>query len=112
MKEKQTKMLVNEFEGYGVTVTIEGTIEEYAKKFLAIFNNVKEYNNLYYMENDYGNNVTVYCSEDWKDRVSEWLSGFGTVKSCNKVMLYQIISEPDYDLDTYDSAVVVPYFES
>jgi hypothetical protein len=35
---------------------------------------------------------------------------FGEVKSCEKVLLYQM-EEPDYDFDKYDDAIIIPEFD-
>ena len=108
---KQRKLNVTEFEGCGVTVTIKGGVEEYAKKFLAIFNNVRESRELLSVENSYDNDVTVYCEPESKDELVKWLEQFGEVKSVEKMLMYQIDDLPDYDLDKYWGQVVVPYSE-
>ena len=108
---KQIKMNVSEFEGYAITVSVEGNIEEYAKNFLHIFNNVRESKELLKVKNYYGSNdVTVYCELDVKDSLTKYLKAFGEIKSCEKVLMYQM-EEPDYDFDKYDDVVVVPNFE-
>ena len=108
---KQIKMNVYEFDGYAVTVEIEGNVKEYAESFLHIFNNVRESKELLKVKNYYGSNdVTVYCELDSKDALTKYLKMFGKIKSCEKVLMYQM-EEPDYDLDKYDNVVVVPDFE-
>ena len=42
MTEKNRIMQAVEFEGWAVTVRIEGNTQEYALSFLHIFNNVRE----------------------------------------------------------------------
>ena len=108
---KQRKLNASEFEGYAVTVTIEGGIDKYAKAFLHIFNNVKATKELLYMENDYENNVTVYTEPECKDALIKYLENFGKINSCEKVLMYQIEDLPDYDLDKYYGLLVVPYSE-
>lgn len=108
---KEIKMNVFETEGYAVTVEIEGGIKEYAKGFLHIFNNVRESKELFKVKNYYGSNeVTVYCEFDSKDALIKYLKAFGEIKGCEKVLLYQM-TEPDYDIDKYYDAVVVPDFD-
>lgn len=108
---REIKMSVCEFEGYAVTVDIEGGIKEYAESFLHIFNNVRESAGLIKVKNYYGSNeVTVYCELDSKDVLIKYLKAFGDIKSCDKVLLYQM-AEPDYDIDKYYDAVIIPDFD-
>ena len=109
MKRIDTK--VYEIEGYAVTVDIEGDIDEYAKSFLHIFNNVRESSELIKVINYYDTNqVTVYCELDSKDALIRYLKAFGEIKSCEKVVMYQM-EEPDFDLDEYYDAVIIPDFD-
>lgn len=109
---RQLKLNANEFEGYGVTVTLSGSVEEYAKAFLHIFNNVRESSELLCVENYCNNDVTVYCELDVKDALIEYLENFGDIKRCEKVLLYQLQDcLPDCDFDKYYSQVIVPYSE-
>lgn len=97
--------------GYAVTVKIIGSVGEYAKNFLHIFNNTRENKELIKVENYYGNNdVTVYCTTEAKDELIRYLGNFGEFKDCKKVLLYQL-TEPDYDISKYDDAIVVPDFD-
>lgn len=108
---RNLKMNVSEFEGYAVTVDIEGGFKDYTESFLHIFNNVRENKELFKVKNSYYNNeVTVYCEEKTKEELIKYLKMFGEIKSCKKVLMYQM-EEPDYDLDKYDDVVVVPDFE-
>ena len=107
---KSVKVNVCEFEGYAITVDIQGDIEEYAKSFLHIFNNVRESNELFKVRNYYDDNcVTVYCELYSKDALEKYLKSFGEIKSCEKVLMYRM-EEPDFDIDKYYDAVLVPYF--
>ena len=109
MKEIEAK--VYELEGYAVTVDVEGDIKEYAESFLHIFNNVRESKELLLVKNYYGSNeVTVYCELDSKDNLIKYLKAFGEIKGYEKVLLYQM-TEPEYDLDKYYDAIVVPKFD-
>ena len=109
MKQIETK--VYQSEGYAVTVEIEGNVKEYAESFLHIFNNVREASELIKIKNYYGSNdVTVYCELEAKDDLVKYLKAFGKIKSCEKVLLLQV-EEPDYDIDKYYDAVIVPEFD-
>lgn len=108
---KQIKTNVYEVEGYAVTVDLEGDLEEYAKNFLHIFNNVRESEDLVKVKNYYGSNlVTVYCNLESKNALVKYLGVFGEVKSCDKVIMYQI-DEPDFDMDKYEDNIIIPDFE-
>lgn len=106
---KEVRLFASGFEGYGVTVTIEGDIEEYAKSFLAIYNNVRENRELLAITNHYNNDVTVYCEEETRTALIEYLENYGKIKSVEKVMLYQVDKLPDYDIEKYEEAVLVPF---
>lgn len=108
---KQLKVNANEFDGYGVTVTIEGGLDTYAKSFLHIFNNVRESRELFLVENNYNNDVTVYCDTESKEALIEYLENFGTIKRIENVLMYQLQDTVNYDYDKHDNAIVVPYFE-
>lgn len=108
---KRVKTNVYELEGYAVTVEVEGNTKEYAENFLHIFNNVRENKELLKVKNYYGSNdVTVYCELDFKDATVKYLKMFGEIKSCEKVLMYQM-DEPDFDFDKYDEAIIIPEFE-
>lgn len=108
MKQVETK--VYQSEGYAVTVEIEGNVKEYAESFLHIFNNVRQASELIKVKNYYdSNDVTVYCELDAKDDLVKYLKAFGQIKECEKVMLLQM-EEPDYDIDKYYDAVIIPEF--
>lgn len=108
---KELKVNVYETEGYAVTVEIEGGVKEYAENFLHIFNNVRVSEELLKVKNYYdSNDVTVYCELDAKEKLVKYLKMFGKIKGCEKVLMYQM-EEPDYDIDNYYEAIVVPDFE-
>ena len=109
MKQVETK--VYQSEGYAVTVEIEGRVTEYAENFLHIFNNVREASELITVKNYYGSNeVTVYCELEAKDDLIKYLKAFGEIKSCDKVLLLQM-EEPNYDIEQYYDAVIIPEFD-
>lgn len=108
---RELKMNVFETEGYAITVEIEGSLEDYAKNLLHIFNNVREHRELKKMVNHYGNNdVTVYCDAEYKEETIKYLENFGHVKSHTRVLMYQL-EEPDYNINKYDDAIVIPDFD-
>lgn len=108
---REFKANVIETEGYAVTVDVNGNVNEYAESFLHIFNNVRANKELLKVKNHYDNNdVTVYCESDSKNALIKYLKMFGEIKSCEKVLLYQM-EEPDYDFDKYDDAVIIPEFD-
>ena len=108
---RELKMNVIETEGYAVTVEILGNVEQYAKNFLHIVNNVREHNKaLKKVVNYYNNDVTVYCVPDAKDELIRYLGNFGEFKDCKKVLMYEL-QEPDYDIEKYNDAIVIPEFD-
>ena len=108
---KQIKANVYKLDGYAITVNIEGDVKEYAESFLHIFNNVRESSELIKVKNYYGSNdVTVYCELEAKDALIKYLKAFGKIQSCEKVLLLQM-EEPNYDIDKYYDAVIIPDFD-
>ncbi len=108
---REFKLNVIETEGYAVTVEVNGKVNEYAESFLHIFNNVRANKELLKVKNYYdSNDVTVYCELDSKDTLIKYLKMFGKIKSCEKVLLYQM-EEPDYDFNKYDDAIIIPEFD-
>ncbi len=108
---RELKMNVVETVGYAVTVDVEGNVGEYAESFLHIFNNVRESKELLKIKNYYdSNDVTVYCEFEAKEALIKYLKMFGKITSCEKVLLYQL-EEPDYDINKYDDAIVIPDFD-
>ena len=108
---RELKMNVFETEGYAVTVEIEGDVKEYAESFLHIFNNVRESKELLKVKNYYGSNdVTVYCEAEHREALIKYLKAFGEIKGYARVLMYQL-EEPDYNINKYDDAIVVPNFD-
>lgn len=108
---KEIQVNVNQFDGLAITVEVEGGIDEYAKSFLHIFNNVRESKELLKVENHYSNDITVYCEEETKESLIKYLKNFGEIKSVEKVLMYQLQDAVGYDFDKYEEAVVIPDFE-
>lgn len=107
---KPVKVAAHKFEGYAITVDVKGDIDEYAKSFLHIFNNVRENKDLLKVRNYYDDNcVTVYCNIEAKEHLIKYLKTFGEIKYCEKVLVYQM-EEPDYDIDKYYDVISVTDF--
>lgn len=108
---RELKMNVVETVGYAVTVEIKGSLEDYSKNLVHIVNNVRENKDvLRKVVNHHNNDVTVYCNEDYREAAIKYLENFGHVKGYARVLMYQL-EEPDYDINKYDDAVVVPEFD-
>ena len=108
---KTIKANVNQFEGLAITVEIKGSLKEYAMSFLHIVNNVRDNEELLKVKNHFNNDVTVYCTPEYKNKVIRYLESFGEIKSCENVLMYQLEDADGYDFDKYDEAVVVPDFD-
>jgi hypothetical protein len=84
-------------------VELSRNIDEYARSFLAIYNNVKNDRDLLKMYNDYANNVYVVCEKNVRNAAIEFLEQFGSVVSTEIVEVVQPIGcdyEYREDIDT------------
>lgn len=91
------------YKGFEVGVKMEGSIEEYAKNFLAIFNNVRENDELVSVRNDWGNTVYVTCYADALAETKKFLSQFGRVVSVESALVVRCGDDIEYDFGVYDS---------
>ena len=92
---------------YKVTVVLSNDIDEYAKDFLALFNNVREWDYLLKIENNPINNeVDIYCTLETVHTVEKALENYGVVYTPKKC-LYAVVENIDYDLNKYDSLIVI-----
>lgn len=107
---KTVKLDVNKFDGLAITVDVRGGVEEYAMSFLHIFNNVRESESLFKVENWRDNRVTVYCKEESRESLVKYLKNFGEIESIEKVLMYQIEDTDELASDEYEDQVIVPYF--
>ena len=83
--------------GFTIRINVHGNVEEYAKKFLTIYNNAREYpNTIAHVENNYDNHVYVTVYEKAKERAVEWLEQFGEIKSVNACDIFKIYAEYPY----------------
>lgn len=95
-------------EAVRIKVEINGDVGEYAKSFLAIYNNVKTSQELLKMYNDYGNYVYVICEKDAKEAAAKFLRQFGEIVCAEIVEVVQPIGyDCEYrdDMDTEFLAV-------
>lgn len=88
--------------GFEVTVRIDGPIEEYAIRFLHIFNNVKENDELVRVTNDYGNNVSVVCYADSLEETKKYLQQFGEIVEVCSALIVSFGEDIEYDYTKYD----------
>lgn len=72
-----------------IKVTLDGDIQQYAKSFLAIYNNVKSDPDLYKVYNDYHNSLYLVCKPEIEAAAVKFLAQFGEVVSCVDVQLVQ-----------------------
>ena len=70
-------------------VELQGDVHEYARSFLAIYNNVKNDRDLLKMYNDYDNNIYVICENGVREAVAEFLDQFGQIISIETVEIVQ-----------------------
>ena len=83
--------------GFTICVNVHGNVDEYAKKFLAIYNNAREYpDTIAHVENSYDNRVYVTVYENAKERAVKWLSDFGEIKSVESCDIFKIYAEYPY----------------
>ena len=83
--------------GFTICVNVHGNVDEYAKNFLAIYNNAREYpDTIARVENNYDNRVYVTVYENAKERAVEWLSDFGEIKNVEPCNIFKIYAEYPY----------------
>ena len=95
---------VQKGKAYRVEVKLASTITEYARNFLAIYNNVRLDNRLLKMYNNSGNSVFVVVREDVKDEAVDWLECFGDIVEVTEVKTITPlvpITCSDSDFDEY-----------
>lgn len=72
-----------------IKVNVEGTIEQYATAFLAIYNNVKSSSKLLKMYNNYSNGIYLVCEANEKDNAIDFLEQFGEITNVDTVKVIQ-----------------------
>lgn len=86
-----------------IKVELSHDVDEYAKDFLAIYNNVKNERSLLKMYNDYHNGVYVICEDDVADSAVEFLRQFGKIVRKEKVeVIRPVCCNYNYS-DDYDT---------
>ena len=79
-----------------ITVNLEGDIQQYALSFLHIWNNAREYPNMFYrVENNSGNDVIVTCRTKDAENIKEYLEQFGEVWYTEEINWFTIKAEYD-----------------
>lgn len=80
------------------SVELKGDTQEYALSFLHIWNNAREYPNMFYkVENNSGNSVFVTCNPKYTDEIKEYLKQFGEIWSTEEINW--IIISAEYDMN-------------
>ena len=72
-----------------IKVELSGNIDEYAKSFLSIYNNVKNDKDLLKIYNNYDNGVYVVCEKDVQDAAVRFLEQFGEIMKIEEVEVVQ-----------------------
>lgn len=84
-----------------ITVRLDGDVQKYALSFLHIWNNAREYPEMFYkVENQSGtNNVFVTCRTEDAEKIKEYLEQFGEIWYTEEINL--IIISAEYDRSGY-----------
>ena len=92
-----------------VTVRLSDELDKYARDFLHIFNNVREYDWLYEVRNyPCSNDVTVTGAFEDTQPIRNYLAQFGEVVRVETVLLIDTQVEFDYDeYENYDDVVLI-----
>ena len=95
-------------EAVQIKVELSADLNKYAKDFLAIFNNVRDNEELFKLENLAGtNSVFVTCDARYEEQAKDFLEQFGEILYVEKVLYLEAQLEWDYELpEEYDSLVV------
>ena len=94
-------------EAVRIKVAMNGDITEYAKNFLAIYNNYKSNSELLKVYNDYDNGVFLVCAKSAQQAAIDFLEQFGQVVSVTDV---ETVRPVIYDCD-YKDDVDVEFLE-
>lgn len=74
------------------SVNLEGDTQKYALSFLHIWNNAREYPNMFYkVGNNSGNDVFVTCNPKYQKEIKEYLEQFGEIWDMEEIN-YMVIS--------------------
>lgn len=79
-----------------ITVSLDGNLEKYALSFLHIWNNAREYPEMFYkVENNSGNDVIVTCRPKDAENIKEYLEQFGEITFTEEINWIVISAEYD-----------------
>ena len=79
-----------------ITVRLDGDVQEYAMSFLHIWNNAREYPNMFYkLENNRGNDVFVTCRPSDAEAIKEYLEQFGEIRYTEEINWFVVHAEYD-----------------
>lgn len=79
-----------------ITVRLEGDVQKYALSFLHIWNNAREYPNMFYrVENNSGNNVYITCRTKDAESITEYLEQFGEIICTEEINWFVIKADMD-----------------
>ena len=80
-----------------ITVNLEGDVQKYALSFLHIWNNAREYPNMFYkVENmSASNKVFVTCRTEDAESIKEYLEQFGEITYTEEINRFVISAEYD-----------------
>ena len=95
---------VQKAKAYRIQVKLPSALNEYAKNFLAIYNNTRVDNRLLKMYNNSGNSVFVVVREKDRDDAVDWLECFGEIIDVTEIMTITPlvpITCTDEDFDYY-----------
>ena len=102
-----------------ITVELGGDITTYAKNYLIIVNNAREWKDTFFkVENCHDNRVFVTVSERTADDVARWLAGLdgASIKSRERVNVFEVfpnyqsyreIEEDDENGDPIDYELII-----
>lgn len=80
------------------SVELKGDTQEYALSFLHIWNNAREYPNMFYkVENNSGNSVFVTCNPKYTEEIKAYLEQFGEIWDTEEINW--IIISAEYDMN-------------
>ena len=80
-----------------ITVRLDGDVQKYALSFLHIWNNAREYPNIFYkMENiSASNDVIITCNPVDVEEVKKYLEQFGEIRYTEEINWFVISAEYD-----------------
>lgn len=84
-----------------ISVSLEGDVQKYALSFLHIWNNAREYPNMFYkVENNSGNSVFITCNPKYAEEIKEYLEQFGEIWDTEEINW--IVISAEYDLKGWE----------